>query len=94
MVLVSHDRYFMDRVCRRITEVWNRNLTDYPCIYSRYLVEERRGCKVAGGEEEQDEAIGKMEDFISRFRYKATRPPLFRFPYQAARKGRKDSPSP
>lgn len=77
VVLVSHDRYFMDRVCRRITEVWNRNLTDYPCIYSRYLVErEERVARLREEKRRQDEEIGKMEDFISRFRYKADKAAL------------------
>lgn len=77
VVLVSHDRFFMDRVCRRIAEVWNRNLTDYPCIYSRYLVErEERVARLREEKRRQDEEIGKMEDFISRFRYKADKAAL------------------
>ncbi len=77
VILVSHDRFFMDRVCRRITEVWNMTLTDYPCIYSRYLVErDERVSRLREEKRRQDEEIAKMEDFISRFRYKADKAAL------------------
>jgi len=77
VILVSHDRFFMDRVCRRITEVWNMTLTDYPCIYSRYLVErDERVSRLREEKRRQDEGIAKMEDFISRFRYKADKAAL------------------
>lgn len=77
VVMVSHDRFFMDQVCRRITEVWNRTLTDYPCSYSRYLVErEERVTRLREAKRRQDEEIGKIEDFISRFRSKADKASL------------------
>jgi ATP-binding cassette subfamily F protein 3 len=77
VVLVSHDRFFMDQVCRRITEVWNSNLTDYPCIYSKYLLQrEERVARLREEKRRQDEEIGKMEDFIARFRYKADKAAL------------------
>jgi len=77
VVLVSHDRFFMDQVCRRITEVWNRTLTDYPCSYSRYLVErEERVERLREAKRRQDEEVAKIEDFISRFRSKADKASL------------------
>ncbi|MRR07380.1 MAG: ABC-F family ATP-binding cassette domain-containing protein [Deltaproteobacteria bacterium] len=77
VVLVSHDRYFMDQVCRRITEVWNSTLTDYACSYSRYLEErEERIVRLREVKRRQDEEIARMEDFITRFRYKADKAPL------------------
>jgi ATP-binding cassette, subfamily F, member 3 len=77
VVLVSHDRFFMDRVCRRITEVWNSTLTDYHCIYSKYLLQrEERVVRLREEKRRQDEEIGKMEDFIARFRYKADKAAL------------------
>jgi ATP-binding cassette subfamily F protein 3 len=77
VILVSHDRFFLDQVCNRIVEVWNRTLTDYHCIYSVYLV--RREERIASLREKkcrQDEEILKMEEFISRFRYKADKASL------------------
>ena len=77
VVLVSHDRYFMDQVCRRITEVWNCTLTDFACSYSRYLEErEERIDRLREAKRRQDEEIARMEDFITRFRYKADKASL------------------
>jgi ATP-binding cassette subfamily F protein 3 len=77
VVLVSHDRFFMDQVCHRITEVWNGGLTDYHCSYSRYLVErEERVTALREAKRRQDEEVQKIEDFIRRFRYKADKASL------------------
>ncbi len=77
VVLVSHDRYFMDQVCSRTTEIWNQTLTDYHCCYSHYLVErEERVARLTETKRRQDEEIARMEDFISRFRYKTDKAAL------------------
>jgi ATP-binding cassette, subfamily F, member 3 len=77
VILVSHDRFFLDQVCHRITEVWNHNLTDYHCTYSRYLVErEERVTALREAKRRQEEEIEKIEDFIRRFRYKADKASL------------------
>jgi ATP-binding cassette subfamily F protein 3 len=77
VMLVSHDRFFLDQVCSRITEVWNHTLTDYHCNYSRYLVlREERVAALREAKRRQDEEVGKIEDFISRFRYKADKAAL------------------
>jgi ATP-binding cassette subfamily F protein 3 len=77
VILVSHDRFFLDQVCNRIVEVWNRTLTDYHCIYSDYLVRrEERVASLREKKRRQDEEIQKMEEFISRFRYKADKASL------------------
>uniref|UniRef100_A0A831XMR1 ABC-F family ATP-binding cassette domain-containing protein n=1 Tax=Geobacter metallireducens TaxID=28232 RepID=A0A831XMR1_GEOME len=77
VILVSHDRFFMDQVCHRITEVWNSVLTDYHCSYSRYLVQrEERVAALREAKRRQDEEVQKIEEFISRFRYKADKASL------------------
>ncbi len=77
VVLVSHDRYFMDQVCHRTTEIWNHTLTDYHCSYSSYLAErEERVARLAEAKRRQDEEIAKIEDFIARFRSKADKAAL------------------
>jgi ATP-binding cassette subfamily F protein 3 len=77
VILVSHDRFFLDQVCHRIVEVWNHTLTDYHCNYSSYLVRrEERVAALREAKRRQDEEIQKMEDFISRFRYKADKASL------------------
>ncbi|MBJ6726527.1 ABC-F family ATP-binding cassette domain-containing protein [Geomesophilobacter sediminis] len=77
VMLVSHDRFFLDQVCSRIAEVWNHAITDYHCNYSKYLVlREERVSALREAKKRQDEEIEKIEDFISRFRYKADKASL------------------
>ncbi|MEI6207859.1 MAG: ABC-F family ATP-binding cassette domain-containing protein [Desulfuromonadales bacterium] len=77
VILVSHDRFFMDKVCSRIAEVWNHTLTDYHCSYSTYLVQrEERVSALRDAKRRQDEEIEKTEDFIRRFRYQANKASL------------------
>jgi ATP-binding cassette subfamily F protein 3 len=77
VVLVSHDRFFLDRVVGRIVEIWNGELTEYPGNYSRYLEErERRVAALREAKQRQDEEVGRIEAFISRFRYQANKASL------------------
>jgi ATP-binding cassette subfamily F protein 3 len=77
VILVSHDRFFMDQVCSRIAEVWNHTVTDYHCSYSRYLVQrEERVSALREAKRLQDEEVEKTEDFIRRFRYQANKASL------------------
>ena len=77
VILVSHDRFFMDQVCSRIAEVWNHNLSDYHCSYSRYLIQRvERVAALREAKALQDEEIAKTEDFIRRFRYQANKASL------------------
>jgi ATP-binding cassette subfamily F protein 3 len=77
VILVSHDRFFMDQVCSRIAEVWNHAIADYHCSYSRYLVQrEERVSALREAKRIQDEEVGKTEDFIRRFRYQANKASL------------------
>lgn len=77
VILVSHDRFFMDQVCSRIAEVWNHALSDYHCSYSRYLIQrEERVSALREAKRLQDEEIERTEDFIRRFRYQANKASL------------------
>ncbi len=77
IILVSHDRFFMDQVCSRIAEVWNHTIADYHCSYSRYLDQrEERVSALREAKRLQDEEIEKTEDFIRRFRYQANKASL------------------
>ena len=66
-VIISHDRYFLDRACRRIIEVENGQATGYKGNYSAYLVEreERREIQQRAFENQQ-RLIAKTEEFIRR----------------------------
>lgn len=77
VVLVSHDRFFLDQVVGRIVEVWNGRLTEYPGNYSKYLTERaRRVAALLEEKRRQDEEVAKIEAFISRFRYQANKASL------------------
>ena len=66
-VIISHDRYFLDRACRRIVEVENGQATSYKGNYSHYLVEreERREIQQRAYENQQ-RLIAKTEEFIRK----------------------------
>jgi ATP-binding cassette subfamily F protein 3 len=74
VILVSHDRFFLDAVVTRIAEISLRTVTDYVGTYSRYLVErDARMERLRKAKQEQDEEIARMRAFIDRFRYQATK---------------------
>jgi len=66
-VIVSHDRYFLDRACRRIIELENGKAASYTGNYSAYLVEreERREAQQRAYDNQQ-QLIAKTEEFIRR----------------------------
>jgi ATP-binding cassette, subfamily F, member 3 len=74
IVLVSHDRYFLDVTVRKIVELWNKGLHFYTGGYTRYEQQnaERRAQLHAAYENQQDR-IRQLEAFINRFRYQATK---------------------
>jgi ATP-binding cassette, subfamily F, member 3 len=74
VILVSHDRYFLDAVVTRITDVHLRRLTDYIGNYSKY-VEQRDAMleRLRQAKREQDEEVARVKMFIDRFRYQATK---------------------
>src|SRR5213080_271098 len=66
-VIISHDRYFLDRSCRRIIELENGRASSYTGNYSDYLVEreERRETQQRAYDNQQ-QMIAKTEEFIRR----------------------------
>ncbi|MGE3489502.1 MAG: ribosomal protection-like ABC-F family protein [Vicinamibacterales bacterium] len=74
VILVSHDRYFLDAVVTHIADLSLRTITDYHCNYSKYLEErDARLERLREGKRRQDEEVQRVEDFINRFRYQATK---------------------
>jgi ATP-binding cassette, subfamily F, member 3 len=74
VILVSHDRFFLDAVVTRIADLNLRTLTDYPGNYSHYLEDSHaRIERLRQEKKEQDEEVARMQMFISRFRYQATK---------------------
>ncbi|MFA5911730.1 MAG: ABC-F family ATP-binding cassette domain-containing protein [Vicinamibacterales bacterium] len=74
VILVSHDRYFLDAVVSHIADLSLRTITDYHCNYSKYLEErDARLERLRDAKRRQDEEVQRVEDFINRFRYQATK---------------------
>src|SRR5262245_47900378 len=74
IILVSHDRFFLDAVVTKIAEISLRTVTDYIGNYSQYLVERDTRLELQRkAKHEQDEEIARMRAFIDRFRYQATK---------------------
>ena len=74
VVLVSHDRAFINNVTNRTLEISCGKMTDYKVKYDEYLElrKERRESQIRAYENQQKE-IADIKDFIERFRYKATK---------------------
>lgn len=74
VVLVSHDRAFINNVCNRTLEISCGKVIDYRVKYDEYVVlrKERREQQLRAYENQQKE-IADMKDFIERFRYKPTK---------------------
>ena len=74
VVLVSHDRFFLDAVVTAIVEVGLRRLTAYQGGYSTYLTErDARLERLRAQKRRQDEDVARMQAFIDRFRYTASK---------------------
>lgn len=74
VVLVSHDRVFLDAVTNRTIEISNGKTYDYATSYSNYVQQraERREMQMSAFKNQQKQ-IEQTERFIERFRYKATK---------------------
>ena len=74
VVLVSHDRAFIDNVTNRTIEISLGKIYDYSVNYSKYLVlRQERLEQQMRAYQNQQKMIQETEDFIERFRYKATK---------------------
>ena len=74
LILISHDRAFLDNVTRRTLEINNRKLYDYKVAYSQFkILQQERIEQQKAAYENQQKLISDTEDFIERFRYKATK---------------------
>ncbi|MFM8473077.1 MAG: ABC-F family ATP-binding cassette domain-containing protein, partial [Candidatus Kapaibacterium sp.] len=72
VVLVSHDRAFLDAVTNRTIEITNGHVEDYPVSYSKYVdMRAERRAQLESAYENQQRDIAQQEKFIERFRSKA-----------------------
>ncbi|MDE5874099.1 MAG: ATP-binding cassette domain-containing protein, partial [Muribaculaceae bacterium] len=74
VVLVSHDRAFLDNVTKRTIEISCGKIYDYKVNYSAFVkLREERVAQQMRAYENQQKLISETKDFIERFRYKATK---------------------
>ena len=74
IVLISHDRYFLDVTVNKIVEIWNKRVHFYPGNYDKYLAQKtQRLEQLEAAYKNQRDRIEQLEVFINRFRYTATK---------------------
>ncbi|MEH6515947.1 MAG: ATP-binding cassette domain-containing protein [Halioglobus sp.] len=74
LVMISHDRDFIDATCERILQIEHQQLNAFKGNYSDF--ERQRAERLANQQanfEKQQRRVGEIEDFVRRFRYKATK---------------------
>jgi ATP-binding cassette subfamily F protein 3 len=74
LLLISHDRYFLDVTVNKIVEIWNKRLWFYTGNYDKYVTQKtQRNEQLQAAYRNQRERIEQLEVFINRFRYQATK---------------------
>jgi ATP-binding cassette subfamily F protein 3 len=74
VVVVSHDRYFLNRMVTAIAELSPAGLVEYPGDYDNYVAQrEARQALLEARARNQAKRVAEIERFIERFRYKATK---------------------
>ena len=74
LIIVSHDRHFVDSVTNKTLEVFDRQVSFFPGNYSAYLdFKVERDIQLRSQQKAQEKKIKETEKFIERFRYKSTK---------------------
>src|SRR6202047_3318547 len=74
LVLISHDRYFLDVVVNKFAEIWNKRFWFYTGNYDKFLTQKtQRNEQLQAAYRNQRDRIEQLEVFINRFRYQATK---------------------
>ena len=74
LVLISHDRYFLDVTVNKIAEIWNKRFWFYTGNYDKFLTQKtQRNEQLQAAYRNQRDRIEQLEVFINRFRYQATK---------------------
>jgi ATP-binding cassette subfamily F protein 3 len=74
ILVISHDHFFLDKITTQIAELSNRRISIYKGNYTYYLAEKDRRLEALKKEMELQKAqIKKIEEFVERFRYKASK---------------------
>ena len=74
LIIISHDRDFLDHIVNKIINIENYQLTSYTANYSEYEIQKAEKISLQNAMyEKQQRAIAHMQSFVERFRYKATK---------------------
>lgn len=74
VIAVSHDHHFLDLICDKTFELTRSGLDKYYCNYSEYVREKAEKARsLEEAAKRQDKYLAKQEEFVERFRYKATK---------------------
>ncbi len=74
VLLISHDRQFLDTVTKRTLEIDSGKLYDYPVSYTKYeIMRQERMSMQTSALENQAKKIAETEKFVEKFRYKASK---------------------
>ena len=74
VVLISHDKQFLDAITQRTVEITMGKIHDYKAPYTKYLeLRKERREQIKASYDNQQKMISDTEDFIDRFRYKASK---------------------
>jgi ATP-binding cassette subfamily F protein 3 len=74
IICVSHDRLFLDKICDKTFELTKQGLEKYYCGYSEYIKEKEKRVGIQEKNyKNQQKYFKKKQEFIDRFRYKATK---------------------
>jgi len=74
IIVISHDHFFLDRIATQIAELAGGHINIYKGNYTYYLAEKKRRQEALAKEMELQKAqIKKIEEFVERFRYKASK---------------------
>ena len=84
IIIVSHDRYFLNKVCTRICEIEQGRLTSYRGDYSSYLVQKKMNSERQLKEyEAQQKEIAKLEDYVAKNLVRASTSKMAQYHIQA-----------
>lgn len=74
IIVVSHDRYFVNNVTNKTLEIFGKSINFFPGIYDKYLTfKDERENQLIELQKNRDKKIKETEKFIERFRYKNTK---------------------
>ncbi len=74
LIVISHDRDFLDRIVKKIVHIEEQKLFEYTANYSEFeIMRAERRAQQQAARDKQQLAVAHMKSFIERFRYKATK---------------------